>query len=254
MKFKKAIVKIPGKSIENGLSSSDLGQPDYKKALEQHSQYIKALEKCGLSVTVMESDEKYPDSTFVEDTALLTPDCAVITNPGAESRTGETDAMEETINQYYTNIERITTPGTLDAGDVMMVGNHFYVGLSARTNYEGAKQLNRILNKYGMSTSSIPLSTMLHLKSGVSYLENNNLVVAGEFIGREDFNIFNKIIVDDKEIYAANCLWINDTVLIAKGYPDLKKNIELLGYQIIALDMSEFRKVDGGLSCLSLRF
>ena len=154
----------------------------------------------------------------------------------------------------YGNVEEIKDPGTLEAGDVMMVGNHYYIGLSERTNSLGANQLIKILNKYALTGSTISLEKVLHLKSGVSYIENNNLLVSGEFINETEFQKFNLIIIDDDESYAANSLWINDTVLVPLGFPKTKKKIEQLGYSTAEVDVSEFRKLDGGLSCLSIRF
>ena len=145
-------------------------------------------------------------------------------------------------------------PGTLDGGDVMMAETHFYLGLSDRTNESGANQLIEILEQYGMTGSTLPLTTFLHLKSGVSYIENNRLVTAGEFIERSEFDQFSRIAVDPEETYAANCLWINGKVLVAEGYPKVRAKIESAGYETISLNVSEFRKLDGGLSCLSLRF
>ena len=254
MGFTRAIVRTPGQSMVDGLSSAGLGKPDYEKALAQHAAYIDALKLCGLQVTILPPDNAYPDSTFVEDTALLTPVCAVIMRPGAPSRRGETDAIETALRPFYSNIERIIFPGTADAGDIMMVGNHFYIGLSQRTNREGAEQIIRILNKYDLTGSTVTLKNSLHLKSGTAYLENEFMVLAGEFIGRPEFAEYKVIPVHETEIYAANCLWLNGTVLIAAGYNKIKKAAESCGYKTIVLDMSEFRKLDGGLSCLSLRF
>ncbi|MGD8306879.1 MAG: arginine deiminase family protein [Ignavibacteria bacterium] len=252
--FTKAIVRTPCRNLVNGLTSANLELPDYNKAIEQHENYIKALQLCELEVQILEADENYPDSTFVEDTALLTPYCAVITNPGATTRKGETPYIKTVIEHYYSNIEFIKEPGTLEAGDVMMVGNHFYVGLSGRTNIEGAKQLIRILNSYSMSGSLVNVNDNLHLKSGVSYLENNILLAAGEFLNEPEFSNFNIINIDDDECYAANSLWVNNTVLVPSGFPKARDLIKTAGYKIIEVDVSEFQKLDGGLSCLSLRF
>jgi len=252
--FRNAIVRKPCRSIINGLTSASLGKPDYKKALQQHAAYVEALKKTGLNVLVLEEDDLHPDSTFIEDVALCTTACAVITNPGAESRRNEIKGIREVLQGYYEKIEEIVSPGTLEAGDVMMTGSHFFIGISGRTNIEGANQLIRILEKYSMTGSTISLEKMLHLKSGASYLENNNLLVSGELTKCKDLERYKRIIIDPEESYSSNSLWINGTVLIPAGFPETRGKIEKEGYRTIILDVSEFRKVDGGLSCLSLRF
>lgn len=252
--FTNAIVRKPCPGISEGLSSSGLGKPDYALAAKQHENYIAALKELGLTVKVLEPNDLFPDSTFIEDIALCTPSCAIITNPGAPSRRGEIKGMKEVLAGFYNVIEEISSPGTIEAGDIMMTGNHYYVGISARTNKEGSEQFISLLRKNRMNGSVIHLKNMLHLKSGLSYLENNNLLVAGEFVNRGEFEKYNRIIVPEDELYAANSLWINGTVIVPEGFPQTRRKIEMAGYKTIALDVSEFRKVDGGLSCLSLRF
>lgn len=254
MVLTKAIVRKPCIRITEGLSSEDLGLPDYKLALHQHDLYVHALRECRLEVTILDADNSFPDSTFVEDTALLTPAVAIITNPGATSRKGEIDSMIPVIKDFYQNIKFIRSPGTLEAGDVMMTGSHFYIGLSERTNLKGAQQLISILEAYGMSGSVIEVADMLHLKSGVSYLESNVLLTNRSVMYHPNLKGFQMIEVPDNETYAANSLWINGVVLVPEGYPVTLENIRNAGYETIVLDMSEFRKLDGGLSCLSLRF
>ncbi|MFZ0280755.1 MAG: arginine deiminase family protein [Bacteroidales bacterium] len=254
VRFHHAIVKLPCPEMIRGISRSSLGKPDYPKALEQHSEYVEALKMCGLSVMILEADDRFPDSTFIEDVALCTPACAIVTNPGALSRKGETDGIRQVLQEFYTDIEEIAIPGTLEAGDVMMVSNNFYIGLSERTNNAGISQLTGILRNYGFTASKVPLKQILHLKTGVSYIENNNFLVSGELIDHREFAGFNRIIVDRTEAYASNSVWINGRVLVPQGYPKTRHQIEEAGYETIILDVSEFRKLDGGLSCLSLRF
>lgn len=254
MKFANAIVRKPGKAMIKGLTTANLGSPIYHKAIKQHMAYVNALKNCGLKVLELEADENFPDSTFVEDTALLTPYCAIITYPGAVTRRGEIVEMKKNIRKYYNTEEEIIHPGTVEAGDIMMVGTHFYIGISERTNLIGAEQLIRILNKYGMTGSIVPLEKVLHLKTGLSYLENNVLVASGEFLTNAAFKKYDLIEVPESESAAANCIWVNDKVLLPKGYPVTKQKIKDAGYEIIELDISEFAKLDGGLSCLSLRF
>ena len=252
--FTKAIVRTPAPSMINGLTSARLGKPDFDLALKQHAEYIQALKSCGLKVICLDPNAQYPDSTFVEDVALLTNKCAIITNPGAPSRRGEISGMRETLSAYYEDIEDILAPGLLEAGDVMMVGSHFYIGLSARTNQSGADQLMAHLQKYGLAGSVVELKEVLHLKTGVAYLEHNNLLACGEFLTHPDFQKFNILPIDSIESYAANCIWVNDNVLIPQGYPHALETISNAGYEVLEVDVSEFRNLDGGLSCLSLRF
>ncbi len=254
MQFNNAIVRIPCESMVHGLTNAQLGKPDYHKALAQHRGYIQALQECGLQVNILDADEKFPDSTFVEDTALLTAEVAIITNPGAPSRKGEIVEIQAEVAKFYSKIETINDPGTLDGGDIMMVGSHFYIGLSERTNEHGARQAIDILEKFGMHGSTVSLEKVLHLKTGLSYLEDNNLVVSGEFLEKPEFQQYNQLVIDKSEAYAANCVWINQRVLVPGGYPHSIRMIEKAGYSIIEVDMSEFQKLDGGLSCLSLRF
>ena len=252
--FKNTIVKTPGESYINGLTTSDLGAPIYEKALEQHEAYIEALKKCNVAVHIMPKNNDFPDSTFVEDTAVLTSEFAVISNPGAESRNGEIIEMEPAVKGFYDKIYYIKSPGFLDGGDILQADNHFYIGISERTNQEGAEQLKAILEGENYKATIVPLKEFFHLKTGIAYLGNNTMVVAGEFINHPDFESYNKIIIPEEETYAANCIKVNDYVIIAAGYPQTKKLINDAGFETIELEMSEFRKLDGGLSCLSLRF
>lgn len=252
--FKHAIVRTPCPEMIHGITSATLGKPDYTKALSQHKEYVEALRSLGLEITILDPDSRYPDSTFVEDVALCTPELAVITNPGAASRIGEQDEMEGVIDPFYDTIEHILAPGTLEAGDVMMVGRNYYIGISERTNKDGADQLIDILEKHGLTGEKIEIENMLHLKSGLSYLEDNNLLAQNRLLNHPAFENFRKINVAVYEDYAANSLWVNGTVLVPAGFPDTRSNIEQAGYPTISVDVSEFEKLDGGLSCLSLRF
>ena len=254
-KFSHIIARTPAKSLINGLTSANLGKPDYQKALDQHNNYIRALQQCDVDITILPASEEFPDSVFVEDVALCTPHCAIITRPGAETRRAETTLITEAINRFYPNkVEYIQASGTVEAGDIMMVDKHFYIGLSARTNQEGAKQMIAILEKYGLSGSVVTLEKVLHLKTGLAYLEHNNLLAAGEFITKPEFQHLNIIEIPEEESYAANCIWVNDRVIMPAGYPITKAKITALGYQVIEVDTSEYRKIDGGVSCMSLRF
>jgi dimethylargininase len=264
--FSYAIVRTPCSALVNGITSASLGKPDVAKALDQHAGYVEALVACGLRVTQLPPDESFPDSTFVEDVALITPGytsgytsgdttgCAVITRPGALSRRGETKSIEDAVRGFFSEVEMIEAPGTIEAGDIMMVGQHYYIGLSERTNRAGAAQMIAILERHGMHGSVVDLREVLHLKTGLAYLENNNLLACGEFLHKPEFSSFNLLRVDPDEAYAANSVWINGKVLTPAGHPKTKSLVESAGYDVLEVDVSEFQKLDGGLSCLSLRF
>ena len=254
IRFNQAIVKTPCPEMVDGLTTADLGKPEYEKAIRQHGRYVQVLKDLGLEVMVLPPDGKFPDSTFVEDTALLTPRGAVITRPGAPSRRGETAAIRKTLTGYFSDLREINAPGTVDAGDILQVESHYYIGLSERTSQSGAEQMIRILNDWGYSASTIPLKNMLHLKSGVAYLGNNLMAVAGELIGRPEFAHFDQIKIIAEESYAANCLSINGSIFMPAGFPVTGEAFRKTGQPVIEINLSEFRKLDGGLSCLSLRF
>jgi len=255
--FSKAIVRAPCENFADGLTSVDLGVPVFETALAQHRAYCEALVECGLSLIELEPDPAYPDSTFVEDTAILTEKCAVITQPGAPSRKGETRSMTETLARHYDKLEHVQPPGTIDGGDVCQIENHFLIGISDRTNEAGAQQLSEHLAAAGFTSSHIDIrgtDGLLHLKSGISYLGEHWVLVTDALANEKQLAEYELVHVPEGEEYAANCIRVNDQVLFAAGYPKLRAQLHVLGYNLIELEMSEFQKMDGGLSCLSLRF
>lgn len=252
--FTRALLRKPCRNIIHGLSTAGLGVPDYEKALTQHAAYADALRACGVEVTTLAADENYPDSVFIEDTAVLSERVAIITRPGAASRQGEEVAVAESLHWVFEQLEYIIPPGTLEGGDVLRAGDQFFIGISARTNAAGAGQLAVILGKHGYSAIQVPLQQVLHLKTGIAYLENNRLLAGGEFVNHPQLKQFQIIPIADDEASAANSIWVNDRVLVPAGFPKTIQAIEKLGYETVPLDVSEFRKLDGGLSCLSLRF
>jgi dimethylargininase len=255
--FTKAIVRIPGSNFDAGLTTAAFGRPVFERVLQQHQRYCDALVECGLALTTLDADVRFPDSTFVEDTAVLTSRGAILTRPGATSREGEVDAIRPAILEFFPSPLAIEAPGTLDGGDICEAEDHFFIGLSHRTNEEGARQLTAHLACFGNSCSVIdvrPMTTILHLKSGISYIGENNLVVMEEMAEKDEFRNFNLIRVAADESYAANCVRVNDRVLVAAGFPKLTAELRARGFSPLILEMSEFQKMDGGLSCLSLRF
>ncbi len=253
-RFTKIVVKKPGSSLVNGITSANLGFPDFKEAKIQHNSYIDCLNDCGAEVIIMEADEQYPDSVFIEDTAIVTGKFAIITRPYPLSRQTETDSVSRVLFDLFEEIEQIKAPGTLEGGDVLQIDNKFFIGISGRTNKNGAEQLVEIVGKFGYQGFKIPMQNLLHLKTGVSYLGNNTILVGKELVGENLFKPYESIIVDDEESYAANCIRVNDFVVFPRGYPKTLQKLTNAGFTTKELEMSEFRKLDGGLSCLSLRF
>lgn len=249
--YTRGIVRRPGRKFADGITTSGLGRPDFGKALEQHTAFCEALIRCGVELTVLDADERYPDGCFVEDTAVVNSKVKVISRPGADTRRGEEEAISRVLSGFGPT-ESIFTPGTLEGGDVLRAENHYFIGISERTNSEGASQLSTILAKHGFTSSVIRVEAGLHLKSDIAYLGDGNFISTPVF--SHVAHPANMIILDPEEYYSANCLRVNDYLLIAKGFPKSKKKIMDLGYSIIELDMSEFRKMDGGLTCLSLLF
>ena len=256
-RFTRAILRRPGPTFADGLTVSGGGGPDLPRALAQHARYERALEACGLTLTVLPADERYPDGTFVEDVAVLTPRAAIVTRPGAPSRQGEAESIERTLDGFFTTVLRLQAPSTVDGGDVCECDGLFLIGVSARTSEAGAAELAGILTGLGYRAATIdirPSRTLLHLKTGISYLGEGRLAVAGEVPDVPALKGFERVQVDPAESYAANCVRVNDRVLVAEGHPRFAERLAALGYDPLPLEMSEFRKMDGGLSCLSLRF
>ncbi len=278
--FHRAIVRRPSANFDEGLTGASLGAPDYARAVEQHDAYCVALGHCGLTLTRLDPDPRYPDSTFIEDTAVLVDQCAddskvipkqraILTRPGAASRTGEVAGVKEVLSEFCFEFHSIRETGTVDGGDICQAGDHFFIGISARTNEEGGQQLAQLLRSFGYTSSFVDIRArnpkesvstasaspgILHLKSGLAYLGDSRLVVIEPLAHRQEFRDFDLIRADAGEGYAANCVRINEYVLIAAGYRALEEKLRELGYKTIALDMTEFQKMDGGLSCLSLRY
>ncbi len=278
--FSKAIVRPPSRTFAEGLTTAGLGAPDYHRALEQHAAYGAALEECGLELIRLEADERHPDSCFVEDAAVIAESSAdyadsksddlraarmqaILTRPGAPSRQEEVVSMRSELARLFPSLCEIRSPGTLDGGDVCEAGPHFFIGISERTNEDGARELAEILTTYGYTSSFVDIRThardaratsLLHLKSGVAYLRDKTLVITDTLAYREEFHEYDLLRVEPGEEYAANCIEVNGRVLIAAGHPHFAKKLCELGYETMELEMSEFQKMDGGLSCLSIRW
>ena len=256
LRFDRALVRPPAANFAAGLTDAGLGPPDLERAREQHAAYCRALERCGLAVTRLEEDPRHPDSTFVEDTALVVGARALLTRPGAPSRAGEVAAIAPALGRELARIDRLAAPATLDGGDVCATAGVVLVGRSRRTNAEGIRQLAAWLEPSGLPVAAIDireLAGVLHLKSGLSWLGDGRLAVVDALADHPALAGFQRVRVAPAEAYAANCVRVNDRVLVAGGHPRFQAALGALGYRVEALEMTEFRKMDGGLSCLSIR-
>lgn len=256
MHFTHAIVRPPPATFAAGITHAKAGKPDLALALRQHRAYCQALTDCGLEVTTLPADPSHPDSCFVEDCAIVTARGAIATRPGAASRMGEVESIIAALHAWYPDIARIVAPGTLDGGDVCEADGHFLIGLSSRSNEEGARQLAEFLETLGYRTDFIDTRKsprLLHLKTGMNYLGDGRLLLTSDVPMGDALKPYELIEVPEAERYAANCVRINDQVLIAAGYPETADILAGLGYDTLPLEMSEFQKMDGSLTCLSLR-
>lgn len=255
MQLTRAVVRRPSPNFAEGLTRAELGTPSVPLAKAQHERYCEELERCGLSVSCLSAD-RYPDSTFVEDTAVVTPRGAIVARPGAESRRGEVPSIREALSDLVPTLGEIDAPGTVDGGDVCAFGDRYLIGITARSNEEGTRQLASILERHGYESMILDLRglpELLHLKSGLAALDDGRLIAVNALADRDELRGFPTVRVDDRESYAANCIAVNGRVLIARGFPLLETALVTLRYDVVTLEMSEFRKMDGGLSCLSLR-
>jgi len=254
--FTRAIVRPPGPTFANGLTSASKGEPDVSLALAQHAAYREALRRCGLDVIELPPSDAFPDATFVEDVAVIVDGHAMLTRPGAPSRRDEVGLIRDKIAALLGRYDAIAEPGTLDGGDVCEAGDRCFVGISDRTNESGADQMGRWLATIGKRLVKVdirPIRGLLHLKSAIAFV-GGTFVVAPVARALPALSGELAIYVDDDETYAANCIEINGRVLVAAGFPRVTAAFKGRGLDVIELEMSEFEKMDGGLSCLSLRF
>ena len=251
--FTRAIARKPGRNFAGGLTTAGLGTPDYDTIFLQHKDYVETLEVIGLEVTVLDALSGFPDAYFVEDTAVVFEEAAVLTRPGAPSRLKEAEEIRPDLEKYKT-IHPIEAPGTIDGGDVLQMGRRFFVGISERTNKEGAEQFKSILSGYGYETTFVSVSKGLHFKSSVNAIGDEALILTREFADMDIFKGFDKLVLNDGEELAANTLRINDALVTPVGFPKVMEQLKQRADRIFPLDVSEVQKMDGGLTCLSLRF
>lgn len=246
-----ALVRPPGKSFKGCISSHPAHHSiDYSLALDQHAQYCDTLIELGLELIPLSPDHNHPDSCFVEDTAVLRDDKAFITRMARDSRRGEESEIAEVLEEYK-RIKRAFAPATIEGGDVIHLPGRLITGVTQRTNILGVDQMVEWLE---VESDLIEDQSIIHLKSHVTYLGKNTIIVAPAYSNHPVLNEFEKIVVPEDEHYAANTLTIDDVVLMPANYRKSIKMVEENGFTVIPLDTSEFEKCEGALTCLSLIF
>jgi len=246
-----ALVRPPGASFVNALSQKPGNVAiDATLARHQHQRYVKALKQSGASVVSLDPLEQFPDSAFVEDTAIILKNRALMCAMKEDTRRDETECIKSAIKQYR-RLEILHPPVSIDGGDVLDTGNILFVGLSKRTNGEAVKVLAEFTDQ---QVVPVPVLHGLHLKTSATYIGKNIIVLDPACIDLTAFKEYEVIEVAREESYAANCLALGDKVLIASGYPRLAEMVRERGFQIIEVPMSEFAKAAGSLTCLSLLF
>lgn len=224
---------------------------DVGLAKQQHKEYCSVLERLGLNLVWAKGDDKLPDSCFVEDTAFVLDGKAVICNMTIRSRTHEVTEVAKVLARYKEN-HYVEPPATIDGGDILKIGNKIFMGLSARTNSKAVEQVRRILTNSGLALVPVKVYNVLHLKSACTYLGSNCVILSRGAFDSSILSGLRKIFVAKGEDYAADCLAINGTVLIANGFPKTKRLVQDEGFVVEELEMSEFRKGEGALTCLSI--
>lgn len=224
---------------------------DLDIAQKQHRGYVDALKKLGCDVLELKPETDLPDSVFVEDAAFILPEAAVITRPGADSRKPEIASIAQALTPHK-RLLYIREPATLDGGDVLVVGKRIFVGLSTRSNNEAIVQLNELLNEFGYSVSGVQLHGCLHLKSAVTRVDDQTLLLNKNWMDMEPFADYELIDVDPSEPYAANCLPIGDSIIFPAAFPRTREKLQARGYKIVSVEVDELAKAEGAVTCCSL--
>lgn len=253
--FTHAITRKPGRSITGGLRAADTGAPDLALMLEHHAAYVSALRATGAVVVELDAMDAYPDSVFVEDTALCLPEGAIVMRPGAPSRLGEAAEMAPHLRTFFGQVLEIKGPGFIEGGDILVTEREILVGRSARTNAEGIAELARLVAPWGHKVREVFTPPgVLHFKTDCSLLDGDTILSTERLAASGCFDSYRVIHTAPGEDAAANSIRFNDVVLAPAGFPGTHDAILAAGFNVTQIGNSECAKLDGGMSCLSLRF
>ncbi len=253
--FTNALVRAPGRSVVNGLSTQSGPRPTFEAVAAEHALYVKALEASGVTVEVLPALEDYPDSIFVEDPALVfAGGVAMLLRPGAPSRQGEVTEIAGALRQRFGRIMAIEE-GFADGGDMLLTPAGMFIGLSGRTDRKGATELSGLLRQIGIAARIVntPEGT-LHLKSDCSLIADDHVLCTASLAASNIFDGYRKLVVPETERAAANALRLNDTVLVGDRFPKTIQLLQQQGYTVRAVPTQAIGRLDAGLSCMSLRW
>ncbi|HSF95722.1 MAG TPA: arginine deiminase family protein [Thermohalobaculum sp.] len=254
-RFSHAVTRLPAASIAAGLRAVDTGAPDLTAFRDHHAAYVAALRETGADVSVLEPLEAFPDSVFVEDTALCLPEGAVILRPGAPSRLGEAAAMAPALAAFYGELARVEGPGLVEGGDLMWTGREILAGRSARTDAAGIAELARLVAPWGHRVRELQTPPgVLHFKTDCSLLDGETILATPRLAAAGCFEGYRVILTAEGEEAAANAIRFNGLVLVPAGFGRTAERLAAAGYDLRPIPNTEAAKLDGGMSCLSLRF
>ena len=252
--FTHAVVRQPAKSIIKGLRAVDRGSPDYDQMICDHDDYVKALMSAGLEVISLSALNEFPDGQFVEDTALCLPKAAILMRPGAPSRLGEVNEIAPKLRELFEDVYEIDDHGYIEGGDILVTGKEILVGRSARTNANGVSQLSEIVTSLGYVMREVfTPPAILHFKTDCSLLGPHEILSTKRLQASGCFDGYRVINVADGEEASANAIRVNDYLIMPAGFPKTKAILEDHGYKVKVINNTECAKLDGGMSCLSLR-
>ena len=224
---------------------------DLDVARAQHEEYVNALASLGCQVIELPEEPDLPDSVFVEDTAFILPEAAVITRPGADSRKPETESIIRALSPHRPLVH-VTEPGTVDGGDVLVLGKNIYIGISTRSNDSAVRQLQELLAKYGYTVTAVEMHDCLHLKTALTKVDDKTLLINPNWVDTSHFKGFDWIEVDPSEPFAANCLPVGDGIIFPTAFPKTRQKLDQKGYKIQAVNVAELAKAEGAVTCCSL--
>ena len=253
--FTRAVTRKPSTSIVNGLRAADIGTPDLEQMVKDHEHYVAILRETGAEVVELPALEAYPDAVFVEDTALCLPEGAVMMRPGAPTRAGEVDGMSSVLRDIYNVVLDMSGQGSIEGGDILTTSREILVGRSARTDAAGVAEVQGLLDQWGYSVREVfTPEGVLHFKTDCSLLDAETILSTKRLDASGCFEGYNVIHTAEGEEAAANSIRFNQFVIMPAGFPKTAEKLCAAGYVVREVNNTECAKLDGGMSCLSLRF